>query len=332
MTFQWRRRAKISQGELIRTLADLRPETQQQKELVANLLGFDDQNSFMATSSRIVAGANHDPLPESKANLPTRGHKISSPNPPTPPILLPETSAPGTLEEINDTTQISANFGEPLPGFERYDETESDALPQETLIPQKTIRGVLSSMLQITRKGHIIDIYKLVRQVENGLPPAKMPYLQSSTIAHGCQLLLDFSDSMTPWINDMHALKNELVNLMGSDLVSIYHFDELPMEAEGRAMGSKVNKHTLEPPKPILVITDFGLSDTTTAYRLKLHWQNFINRCEDAGTPLICLVPWWIPPIIEQSLGHYPYFFHWLPDTTASKVKSLIGNGHRLES
>ncbi len=331
------KRGEISLGDLFTAMANLPWQTDQHANLIKNMLGFDNKPiKHESLKSRVTSHANLDINAERSNPLPTIKRGTSSPQKPPLPVMLPDAAPFGSLEYVGikhpETDESDEDeFLPPDTCFESYDDIIYEPHFHQTIIPQNSIRGILTAMLQVSRENRQIDIVSLIRSSCTGLPLKKIPYQQQGTLAHGCQLLLDYSDSMAPWLNDAQALQKQLQDILGEDKVEILRFNELPLEAEKRSTTNQATDWKPMEGVPILVVTDFGLPENPGSYLLQLRWRQFVSRCKATGVPMVCLVPWWIEPILEQSLGNYPYLFHWLPDTTASEVKALIGTGHLLE-
>ncbi|MDX2480270.1 MAG: hypothetical protein QNK24_08025 [Desulfuromusa sp.] len=318
----------ISWGDLIKAMHDLPLQTEEQKKMVLKFLGFDDQTDLLeSVKSRSAPDVTSDWESSKRTQTARKEQKISAPPPRSNPLSLPDQSVPGNLKKKG---KVSTSSTKPDWDYQFYDAKIYDPAEQITLIPQTTIRGVLTGMLRVLRETRQIDIKTLIKQSVSGLPPRHLPYQLSGTVTHGCQLFLDHSESMSPWANDLQALQHQLTNVIGADLVMRYRFDESPMEAESITPGSRGDAWKPRAQTPVLVVSDFGQPTSASRYLVELHWSKFIDECRKVQCPLVCLVPWWIDPVIRETLGNYPYLFHWLPSTTANEVRSVIGAGHRL--
>jgi hypothetical protein len=69
---------------------------------------------------------------------------------------------------------------------------------------------VFTAALATLRQGDRLDVDQLVRRVVEGRLPPRLPRLHGGDARRGCQLLLDFSDSMLPWWEDLRELAAQL--------------------------------------------------------------------------------------------------------------------------
>jgi hypothetical protein len=105
---------------------------------------------------------------------------------------------------------------------------------------------VFTAALATLRQGDRLDIDQLVRRVVAGRLPPRLPRQHSATLARGCQLLLDFSDSMLPWWEDLRDLARQLVGVLGEDRVAVFDFDSTPEQA-GRWLPARTQNKTGSP-------------------------------------------------------------------------------------
>jgi len=332
MTSARHSRSDIHLGDLIGALSDLPWRNEEQARKIAAALGFSQQNpqqhKVQKTRSTPVAGTSNrvrgrQPLPAGKG-------KVSTPPAPAPRIQLPDGALPGTLTRLDDLSPPADEIQRPDSDFERFDECEYSAIDLPSLFLDNTSRGLLRALLQTMRQSRRIDLGKLLRRAGTGLLPRRFPYRETGTLEHGCQLLLDYSDSMVPWWDDLEALCRQLEKTLGKSLVIRYQITDDPMQAEYWANADEPEFWQPRAGIPNLVATDFGLPNQRSAYRLQRRWRSFIDRCEKARCPLIFLVPWEYDEWLSGNLGGYPYLFRWSTATSASQIRSLIGIGHRL--
>lgn len=324
--------SEIHLDDLIQALSDLPWQSEEQARKIAAALGFSQQNpqqhKVKTNRSMPVTGTRN--RIRARQSLPSPNKTISTPTAPAPRIELPDGTLPGTLSRLEDLTPPADEAQQPDLNFERFDEHEYSAIDPSSLFLDNTSRGLLTALLQTVRESRKLDLVKLIRQSSKGILPSRFPYQETGSLEHGCQLLLDFSDSMIPWWNDLEALHNQLNKTLGKALVNRFQFTDNPEQAE--CWTDADTPATWKPLGgiPNLVATDFGLPNQRSTYRLQRRWRAFIDRCEKAQCPLIFLIPWEHDDWLSNNLGGYPYLFHWSPATSASQVKSLIGIGHRV--
>lgn len=324
--------SEIHLGDLIQALSDLPWQSEEQARKIAAALGFSQQNpqQHKVQQNRSMPVSDNRNRIRARQSLPSFNKKISTPPAPAPRIELPDGVLPGTLTQLDDLTPPADEVQQPDLNFERFDEHEYSAIDPTSLFLENTSRGLLTALLQTVRESRQLDLAKLIRQSGKGILPSRFPYQETGSLDHGCQLLLDFSDSMVPWWNDLEALNNQLNKTLGKSLVSRYQFTDDPEQAECWTDTNDPISWKPQTGVPNLVATDFGLPNQHSSYRLQRRWRAFIDRCEKAQCPLIFLIPWEYDDWLSNNLGGYPYLFRWSPATGASQIRSLIGIGHRV--
>ncbi|MCA9179328.1 MAG: hypothetical protein KDB14_32945 [Planctomycetales bacterium] len=200
----------------------------------------------------------------------------------------------------------------------------SDELPvaRQTLFPEVGSRHILSASLSTLRLGTQIDIPALIERQVRMQTLIELPRLAETTLDRGCQLLLDYSDSMIPFRDDLAALTRQVVSVAGEANVEIFRFEEDPVGA--RRWSAQRRRLPWAPrQRPVLVATGFGRLGTEPAATLTPEWQSFADRCREEGSPLLILVPW--PRIRWPRFPRaYPTLIHWNESTTVAMVLNKI--------
>ena len=230
----------------------------------------------------------------------------------------PEGDAPSTAPAW---LHAGYDLVEPEPGVAAY---------RHALLPARTARGVLSAALASWRSGSEIDVAALTRRVAERCLADRLPLRASPSLHRGCQLLLDFSDTMVPWWDDLRDLARQAGAVLGSERVATFHFAGRPAEARRRQPHSRrIETWTPEPGRPILVASDCGICGIPGTQRAPREWRDFVQRCAAADSPLLILVPWssgyW-----PRDLGLHPQLVHWHPATSAAMLRRQRGLGHRV--
>lgn len=144
------------------------------------------------------------------------------------------------------------------------------------------------------------------------------------------QLLLDYSDSMTPFWEDLSALIDQIENLIGKERVNIYEFDQNPNLSKHCISSNKSELWRHERGRPILVASNLGIIGQPRRISIGPAWRTFIDACRKNNLPLLILVPWskgyW-----PSGLGPHPLLIPWSPRTTAAMVYRLVGKGHKVD-
>ena len=328
-------KSEICISDLIIALTELPWKSETQAVSIFQALGFDWQNSSqeqmsynqtkkiydrnhyrqkpITRSSTIVqAGFSVPPSPELPVELPQ--NILSSELKPLP-STLPSTTAPIWLNDENVFLTT---------------EPPTVKAARTNLFPTLTNRGLLSSALRVKKQGKEANIPKLIEHVIKGRLPKEMPGLDCITLKRGCQLLLDYSDTMVPYWEDLTALANQVQDLLGGERVKIYEFDQDPISGKHWIASDQATNWQADPTRPVLVASDIGITGQRYQCPVNHLWLDFINQCTQKNIPLIVLVPWqecyW--PI---NFGRHPILIHWNPHTTATMIKKWVGKGHEVK-
>lgn len=331
------RRSEIHLGDLIRALATLHWQDDEQAQAIAGCLGFG-----LEAPDVQPAGPTPTVGDRSQMSTPEKGKPATIPRPPglaAPPARSPRIDLPtqilnSTLNAV-DALPAAEAVAEPTwlaDDYRRLEPAPGVSPPRQTLIRRDTARGVFTAALSTQRPGDHLDVDQLVRRVVAGRPPPRLPRLPSATLVHGCQLLLDFSDTMLPWWEDLRELAKQVAAVLGDERVSLFDFNASPEQAGCWLPGKDAEQHRRpwepEPGRPILAATDFGTQGYPPRSRPDASWKKLIQDCHAHGCPLIVLVPWsreyW-----PTTLGPHLELVHWHPQTSAAMLRRQVGGGHR---
>jgi hypothetical protein len=206
-------------------------------------------------------------------------------------------------------------------------------LARETLFPERTNRHLLSAALAMRREGHEIDLPRLIESLGGGAPLGRLPRRAEATLELGCQALLDYSASMTPFWEDLNALMAQMTAVIGADQTRVYSFATRPDEAWRWTAGGQ--REAWRPDgRPVLAATDLGIVGRPAHARPDPRWPAFAAACAQAGSPLVILIPWprayWPRVCWPAGSAGRPILVHWSPHTSAAMIRRHIGPGHRL--
>lgn len=331
------RRGEIHLGDLIRALATLHGGDDEQAQAIAGCLGFGLEAPDVQPAGPTPTVGERSQMPTPEKNQPTavpRPPGLAAPPARSPRIELPAQILKSTLNAV-DALPAAESVAAPTwlaDGYRRLDPVPGVSPPRQTLIRSDTARGVFTAALATLRQGDQLDVDQLVRRVVAGRLPPRLPRLPSATLAHGCQLLLDFSDSMLPWWEDLRELARQVAAVLGEERVSVFDFDASPEQAGCWLPGKDGEQHRQpwqpEPGRPILAATDFGIQGYPPRSQPDAGWTKLIQDCHARGCPLIILVAWsrayW-----PTTLGPYLELVHWHPQTSAAMLRRQVGGGHR---
>lgn len=326
-------RGAISLGDLAHALARLPWTDDDQAQAIAASLGFGALKTSEFSGDGQPAGRRiFDPALDHRPP-PPRNAQEAIPAFPTPPSLPPPVSTPkarlsATLVEL-PTAAIAADKRPDWLDDASVSFVEQPALPpvRKPLLPDLRVRGVLEAALATRRAGSAPDLAALVRQLAAGRLARGLPRLAESTLSHGCQLLLDYSDSMIPWWEDLGSLAEQVLRVVGE--APVYSFEGDPATASRWLPGAEdAQPWRPSPGRPILAASDLGIRGMAQPRCAPRGWREFAQRCAAAGSPLVVLVPWpqryW-----PNDLGRHASLVHWHPHTSAAMLRRSFGAGHR---
>ncbi|MEF8703682.1 MAG: hypothetical protein V5B32_10590 [Candidatus Accumulibacter sp. UW26] len=323
-------RGEIHLGELIRALDSLPWENHAQAQAIAGCLGFGIPTADPGSSDRPTRTVHDRSAPSTRSPADTPGIKpppgFATPRPGASQVELPARVLAAQLHPLPTAPMLDpAGAPEWITGdYQRLDPTPGIAPRRQALFPDRTVRGVFTAALSTLRAGNVIDVDALLGHLIQGRIPTEIPRLPSPTLGRGCQLLLDFSDSMLPWWEDLRQLAQQVSAILGNERVSVFDFDATPATAVQWQAG-KENETPWQPQsgRPILVATDLRIRGRPADHRAGAKWQDFGKICTEQHCPLLILVPWsreyW-----PTDLGPNAELLHWHPQTSAAMLRQQL--------
>jgi hypothetical protein len=328
---------EIGLGDLMKALEQIQPGAQAERERIAKCLGF--QAGYFSNSMpdyRPTQGAGHS---AQKNRLPTQplpapANKPVMPPKPEPAVELPKKILPFKLEILPNSLEAGMAPSLP-PEVEQRDSLQlghpnSPPVARLLLFSERKARGLLGAAVMQPAPGYDLDSKRLVRAFIQSQPVRKLPMLPRYSTRHGCQLLLDFSDALAPWWDDMRNLMRQFQSLLGEAVCPVYEFTRNPQEAVRWTETAGEQVWQAIPGKPVVVATDFGLTRIPLCEpRPGLSvWLEFAQHCRRQQVPLIALTP--IERVrCPKELGRLMSLIHWNPATRAADVKRLINRKQR---
>ncbi|MCP4934075.1 MAG: hypothetical protein GY927_07670 [bacterium] len=323
-------RGEIHLSELIRALKELPWRNADQLNAIAASLGFgippdqpEEQTPAIYDRSRYPSRPE---APSTKRHQP----KFSAPTAAEPPVELPKRMIPSQLNKLGRQAPAAPEEPDWLDDdFRILNTEEAPTLYRQPLFGDNTSRGIFTAALATQRQGQEVDVDALIDRIVRGQRIDRLAYLPTATLELGCQLLLDYSDTMIPYWEDLNGLIEQVSVLLGSANVEIFNFSSNPSQARRWATDNAWQDWAPQG-CPVLGATDFGIQGQNQAATGE-EWKKFIRSCCDAKVPLLLLIPWprkhW-----PSDLGAYPELIHWSPHTTAGMIRQKLGLGHQVGS
>lgn len=330
----------IGLGDLLIALSDLPWQEVEHAQAIVTALGFNWRDKPLGQTEagqgkKIFDRSRYQdtPLARPSENKPSR---FSAPPTPKPPLDLPTAIINSTLITLPnaEVEAIAPEWINHENVFLTPDNThlkliENTIPARANLIPSQTHRGIFSAALRIRKRGIEPNIPKLIAQVVRGKIPAVTPARECFTLQRGCQLLLDYSQSMVPFWDDLRALAKQVENLVGAERITLFEFDQNPNLSKQWLPSGQSQSWHIDRSRPLLIASDLGIAGQVGENFLSPEWLTFINDCNKHHVTLLILIPWqakYWPTNISQ----HPILIHWNPHTTATMVKKLVGNGHKV--
>ena len=329
--------SEIGLGDLITALNELPWQSEAHEKAIFHALGFTWQNTPPVTPQQsrpnVITGFNNyrkKPVTEKKSDTSSR---VTAPREPKPVVQLPKTIRSSQLVALPpDSAPVQSAKPNWLDDLSAANALTSSVrgekkLSRAGLFPALTQRGILGAALLVKKPSKTINIKALIMELVKGRIPEKLPFQKTASLEHGCNLLLDYSDSMTPFWEDLSALAVQSENLLGKERVAIYEFDQDPNSSERRLATGKPVPWRFEPGRPILVASNLDITGQQRRNTLSPAWRKFIDACKKHKIPLLILIPW-SPEFWPSGLGQHPLLIPWNQNTTAAMVYRLVGRGH----
>jgi hypothetical protein len=201
-----------------------------------------------------------------------------------------------------------------------------DPTVEPLLLPRWTT-GILSEALAVETFDGRLDVDRLVNALALLQTPSRLPRRQRRSIDSGAQVLVDFSEDMLPFREDVVGLLHRLRRVLGQSDLSVLRFAGRPMTNIGPKQRATWGPY--EAPhvrQAVLVITNFGLSLSSQPgddRDSKQEWASLIDELERLRCPVIALVPnasVRVPELLRRRIA----VIQWDRTTTAASVRRAL--------
>lgn len=343
------READIWIGDLVRALEILSPMDDEAFQAIARTLGFE-------------AGFESKPEVEAKTPLP-KAPMPGAPRPtvrrtvtqikPKPPVSSDAEAIPLQVVSLPQLQVPPPQVVEAVPRV--LGDTAAAPLPHQPLFEPRWTRAILSQALATPSPDGPIDFERVIETITRREELRALPRLPEATLRRGVQLLVDQSDAMNPYKRDAQVLVERIRQVVGIHNAQVLHFRGYPLipdaspnvnwgaypvgisgsapdtlfDAYGRRRGE------YEPPPSgtvVALITDLGIgqplfSNESASPSL---WLEFAQRVRQAGCPLIAFVPYAVSRVPGELSSAFK-IVQWDRQTTANKIRRLVGRAHKLK-
>lgn len=318
-------RGEIGLADLLIVLKDLKPDPTRQKEII-ELLGFFDLHQAQTQFHNPKKTSDQTPVSSEESTTQRNDSESESSSDDARPsqnlnfrlqrigTLKKDSIPPDWIEQPNDFIDKEEN---------------QMKLARKPLFTENTYRAILSVSLGTLQLSSQFDVQRTTEKIVKNRVCLELPRIYRSTLNQGCQLLLDCSDSMIPYWEDLDDLANQARNVVGIERLRIYKFTDNPFEAMCWASDQQWQT---ERGCPVVVASHLNPSMQFQFYKTKTikKWKEFIQKCEEAKVPLIIFTPWH-PRLLSDWIGDYPIQIFWSPQNTAAAIRQLVGKGHKVK-
>ncbi|MBV2096113.1 MAG: hypothetical protein KUF80_14580 [Candidatus Thiodiazotropha sp. (ex Codakia orbicularis)] len=328
-------RNAISLGDLAIAVKRLPTRDMAHLAKIAGCLGFGLEAVEPPKSHKGARGKEQSPEQEAlKEPSPAKPQVKPAPKKPRIQVSLPKPPPPvdGYVSQLKPlprnevTLPIKIDQAAPL----KLDVDAAMQSNREPVFGKREERAILSTAVAVqTAAGHV-DLERVIdRLIEQKLVD-RLPRRPLPTLKYGVQLLLDRSESMLPYAQDLETLETNLKKLTGSSRFSSGSFKGTPLATP--RYGKLRNPLKITRNVPILLVTDFGISAPLLS-RDRVGpggWLTFAKLAEKKNCPVVALIPH--KPRYWPDLARANYLcIHWDRATNAGDLRKVVGIGHRLE-
>lgn len=327
-------RAAINLGDLANVLHTLRPESVREQEIILQCLGLQIDPVKQDDQSQHSRGAWQRKQQKAKNQglqpAPQAEHKPAMPPAPEKPPEPEGEPLPIQITSLGQVETDPVSIPQPVLNDESLFQDDAAVLIQpkrDNLFPDRKSRGLLTAATAQLTVGKTLDIPRLIQASIQRRPQKQLPVLPRFTNRNGCQLMLDFSDALMPWWDDMRGLITQCHSLLGEANCPVYEFDYDPQEAIRWTEAGELPWRSVTN-KPVLLATDFGI----TRYSRQLLrpsfavWRDFALHCHKQRVPVIALTPIerQRAPKLFNKLEKLMTVVQWHPQVKAADIKRLL--------
>lgn len=195
----------------------------------------------------------------------------------------------------------------------------------EPLFRRAWTRAIITAALTTGRKTRTLDVPSAVRSVARRDFSA-LECVCITTVARGCQLLVDFGPSMAPFAQDREDLVEGVRRVVGSESVAVLAFAEVL--DDGVWTDAAPEPRAYVPPARgtlVAVATDLGIAFGRAASARR--WRALAARLRTSGCPLVAFVPY-PPRRWPQNLRGEIAIVQWDLACTAQAVRHARERSH----
>jgi hypothetical protein len=319
--------------DLMTAFARLRPSDEATRRKIATLVGF----GLRETPAEKPKDTTPPPKPTTKKPKETPPPPIVTPTATTPPVDAPP-SAEKVSQEVPFVLQPAARERRTSDwvGVQPLTQLSADPIAPPSIEPlfvPRWMRGILTAAAATTAPHGPIDVASIVRTVGRGSTFRRIPRLDAPAMARAVQVLVDASDAMLPFADDVVWMVGKIQSIAGRDRTEVLGF-----EARDEFRAGKGARFLWEPfpathaPLPgmaVLLLTDLGIGRVPYGPWLPPErWAAFIRALQKRDANVVAFVPYpsrrW-PRTLRRLLP----IVQWDVSTTVRGVRKSVGRVRR---
>jgi hypothetical protein len=193
----------------------------------------------------------------------------------------------------------------------------------------RTDRAILSAAVAVQSQSGQVDLDGIIERLVQLKFIDRLPRRPLPTLKYGVQLLLDRSESMLPYFDDLRSLETKLKQIAGRSRCWSRTFQGSPLSLQ--RFGKDSQPFRLIDRVPILIATDFGIgAPLLSRDRARPgEWKRFARLARKRRCPVVALIPHKPRLWPDQAQADF-LCIHWDRSTTAGDLRRVIGVGHAL--
>lgn len=284
-------------GDVIDCWRQLEAGTEEDRRLIARVLGFHYELTTEAAQSAVVltppvevtpAPPESSPDPVRTPAAPTPSRAGSDPGPSTRflPLRFEPRRTPSPA-----ASPAWALVSEPLTSDEPRHIAYTPS--PEPLFRRGWTRGLLGALCATRAAEGPIDFARLIEAICSGRPATELPRAGIWTLRRGVQLLVEQSEEFAYFNDDASRLVADLRQTVGQDRTELWRFNRVPEIGAEMIAGPERLYRLPAPGAPIVVVSAFGLTRgaLTRGGPARSDWRRFARIAKANDHPVVGIAP-----------------------------------------
>lgn len=314
--------------DLLTALAVLHPSDDAARRRIAKLIGFNfPESAATRQTTDSIPGTPLPPIVLQPGTPPPPEPEGPSSQPPARMEVTAEEEVPSLLRRIGNQRRARDWSGiEPL-----QESVAGDAAPPsiEPLFVPRWMRGVLAAAAATRAPRGPLDLAAIVRIISAGTTFRTIPRRPAPAMARAFQLLVDSSETMLPFTDDLTWMVARVLAVAGRDRTRVLGFEVRKDFVAGTGARFEWTPYPATnaplPGTAVILLSDLGIGRVPFRPWLPAErWAAMIRTLQKRDATVVAFVPYpphrWPP----QLRGVLP-IVHWDPRTTARSVRRIVG-------